>query len=594
MDRLPTVAQPATDCSEISMSGSAAAVMASEILEQVGELTRKHQAELGRLLEEGLQRLQGVDQSLQAPTAAAWCDTLDSLQGRRSDSSWRQGPSVALESGPRAGGSLAGSVELERRSLTSEVGPHSVVCMESMHAQGFRKPDELVNKVAHANKKKKKKKSSMHPSELLTVSISVTRGAQSPLQRFIMSRKYEVVSGTLILLNAVFIGWQTQFMASRSVADARRGTPVQMHSPGGFIALQVAFTVLFSIELGLRWFCEGLTDFFRGHDVWWNVLDIFVVTLGIADSLLHLIIEGGPQSDVLGNISVLRVARVVRVVRVARVIRVMRFFRELRMMIFSILGSMKSLAWVILILAMTFFMFGITFTSATTVFLDTLDKFQDAGNADLVEHFATLDRSILTLFMAMSGGNDWSLYYHALDPLPMHQGLFLLYITFAVFAVVNVVTGVFVETALGANHADKEVVVHEELEAKKAYLKSMREVFDEMDEDDTGCISISEFENKLNDERVIAYFNALKLDVSDARTLFRLLDYDQSNEVNIDEFLTGCYQLQGESRSLDMKIMQCEVRALHESFTRFWDIMAEVRGNLEAMVGPSSLDRTIA
>merc|ERR1712012_357633 len=95
---------------------------------------------------------------------------------------------------------------------------------------------------------------------------------------------------------------------------------------------------------------------------------------------------------------------------------------------------------------------------------------------------------------------------------------------------------------------------------------SMREVFEEMDTDDTGRLTLEEFEKRLEDERVILYFNALTLDVSDARILFRLLDHDQSNEVSIGEFLLGCYRLHGESRNLDMKIMQVQVRYLQETF----------------------------
>merc|ERR1719353_1821311 len=92
----------------------------------------------------------------------------------------------------------------------------------------------------------------------------------------------------------------------------------------------------------------------------------------------------------------------------------------------------------------------------------------------------------------------------------------------------------------------------------------MQDIFVEMDQDEQGTISLEEFESKLEDERVIAYFNALKLDVSDARVLFRLLDTDESGEITIDEFIVGCYKLQGESRSLDMKIMIFEVNALRD------------------------------
>merc|ERR1712113_1058215 len=105
----------------------------------------------------------------------------------------------------------------------------------------------------------------------------------------------------------------------------------------------------------------------------------------------------------------------------------------------------------------------------------------------------------------------------------------------------------------------------------------MKDAFVEMDKDSTGLLTIDEFENKLGDEHVIAYFNYLKLDVSDAHTLFKFLDRDNSKEVSIEEFINGCYKLQGESRNLDVKIMQCEVKAIWDSLIVFGDIIREVR-----------------
>jgi len=209
-------------------------------------------------------------------------------------------------------------------------------------------------------------------------------------------------------------------------------------------------------------------------------------------------------------------------------------------------------------------------------FLSEGNGWDQPANKALIDSFATLDQSIVSLFMAMSGGEDWSLYYKALLPLPIqYRSLFLVFVAFSLFAVVNIVTGVFVQSALESSNQDREIVVHEELESKKQYCEAMRQFFEEIDEDGSGTIGYAEFTGKLDDERVLAYFNALKLDVSDADMLFKLMDFDQSGEIGIDEFLVGCYKLQGESRTLDMKVMQFEVRWLHESLVNF---MADLRG----------------
>merc|ERR1711907_693753 len=103
-------------------------------------------------------------------------------------------------------------------------------------------------------------------------------------------------------------------------------------------------------------------------------------------------------------------------------------------------------------------------------------------DAQMFEDFGTLDRSLISLYMAMSGGNDWSQYYFGLMLVSLsYRMVFLLFITFALFAVVNIVTGVFVDAAMQANQMDRGIVVHEDLENKKIYLQAMQQIFDEMD-----------------------------------------------------------------------------------------------------------------
>jgi voltage-gated sodium channel len=319
---------------------------------------------------------------------------------------------------------------------------------------------------------------------------------------------------------------------------------------------------LFAVELGMRWASIGAVQFWQiPEDFWWNVLDVTVVVFGTFDALFEALVDEAGDNVFTNNISILRVLRVLRIVRVARVIRVMPFFTELRMMVFSIIGSLSSLLWVLLVLGLMFFMFGIILTHATIAHVNTYERLQ--SESSLHEAFGTLDRSVLSLYQAMSGGVDWGDTYDVLKSLSLHYRLiFLVFISMALFAVVNIVIGIFVESARKANDKDRDMLVEEQLRAKKAYLESMKAIFDEMDVDGSGCITLAEFERRLDDERVMAYFSALKLDVSDATILFQLLDFDHSDEVTITEFLSGCYKLQGESRTLDMKIMQAQVQML--------------------------------
>jgi len=391
---------------------------------------------------------------------------------------------------------------------------------------------------------------------------------QTNLQRWTRSQPYEWVSGLLILLNAAFIGIQTELQAQQSMEAAFGGTALPANDHPGIIFGSAVFTVLFTVDLGLRWVSEGLLDFFRSADCSWCVFDVIIVALSIIDSAFSILMwASGTNTDTsaLSSISALRILRVARIVKLAKVIRLMSFFRELRVMIYSILGSMKSLLWLTLILGVTFYVFGITFTSGTNTYLEPAELWINPSNEGLRDNFGTIGRSLLALYMAMAGGRSWGEYYVMMNCMPWaYGGIFLAFLTFTIFAVLNIVTGVFVDSAMRANTSSRQVVVHEELDSKKDMLRDLSNLFNEMDQNGDGAISMDEFCARLNDERVVAYFKALKLDVHDTIALFHLLDTDEDEEVDMAEFLDGCYQLQGEARSIDTKVMRLQLQYIVE------------------------------
>jgi len=144
----------------------------------------------------------------------------------------------------------------------------------------------------------------------------------------------------------------------------------------------------------------------------------------------------------------------------------------------------------------------------------------------------------------------------------MYRMVFILFVSFAIFAVVNVVTGVFVESAIKTSGDDKDGLIKENIRNVGKFKSEIDLVFREMDGDETGTLTLEEFTKHLDDERVIAYFNTLKLDVSDAPGLFKLLDDDNSGSVEIEEFVEGCQKLKGESRSLDTHLIRYELNDL--------------------------------
>merc|ERR1712232_955174 len=123
--------------------------------------------------------------------------------------------------------------------------------------------------------------------------------------------------------------------------------------------------------------------------------------------------------------------------------------------------------------------------------------------------------------------------------MPILGIIFSFYVAFCVFAVMNVVTGVFVQQALGTAEEDGyEVLVNE-----------MCALFDTESGEDFD-ITWDAFKNTLDTTAMKEYFKALYIDKAEARRLFELLDADGSGTVDRNEFIAGLVRLRGQARAL--------------------------------------------
>jgi len=250
----------------------------------------------------------------------------------------------------------------------------------------------------------------------------------------------------------------------------------------------------------------------------------------------------------------------------------------------SILGCAKSMIWILIILVLVFYIFGVSFVQGVKTHLKTTEDWQKKENQNLILYFGTVESAILTLFQAMSGGNDWGIFFDCLVQVSPWWGmLFIFYILFAVFAVVNIVTGVFVDSATQSGKSDKEVVIHEELQSRKEYMKDLNALFQAMDADGDGTMTRAEFDKCLKLDNTQAFFQSMKLDVRKAERLFDLVDSDHSGSVTIEEFINGCFDLHGEATSFDSKVMQVEVRYMKDNMSLVFDMVQDLRDKMMEM-----------
>jgi len=230
--------------------------------------------------------------------------------------------------------------------------------------------------------------------------------------------------------------------------------------------LEISFFVFYLIELLLKLVVHKC-KFFTNPDWHWNIFDSALVFSAAIDVLLEMAnLNGGV------NLSWMRLLRLMKMLKLLRVVRVMRFFRDLRLMMTMIGQSFRSLFWALLMLGLIMYMFGLCFLQGVTGYLeDNKDREIDPQVRLAIEkYWDSIYDAICTLFMAITRGIDWRLASEPLEEVGQaYHMLFLLYISFTMFAALNILTGVFVDASFSTVTRDRANVASEAMKVATAH-----------------------------------------------------------------------------------------------------------------------------
>jgi len=356
---------------------------------------------------------------------------------------------------------------------------------------------------------------------------------KSRMEQLVDSTAFHAICGLAIIANAVFIGIITEYSAQDAQADPPVGDPYW------FTVANQIFVIIFSGEVLLRVVAKKW-DFLFGDEWKWNVFDFLLATYSLVEEILTGF-----------SLTYTRLIRGLRMVRVLRVIRVMRFFRELRLMVCSIIQSLVSLSWALLLLVIIMYLFSIIFMHAAIMYFH--DGHNEATKQALQEHYGSVGTTMFSLLLAISGGVDWEDIVVPLNEISVwYKVLFAFYVTFVLIGVLNVLTSAFVQRACELSRLDRDLVIQSELVSNELFIAEMKAIFEEVDVEGSGFVDWEQFRTFIHNEQVQAYFATQQLDTSDARELFNLLDTDQDGKVFVEEFILGCKKLRGQAKSSDV------------------------------------------
>lgn len=229
------------------------------------------------------------------------------------------------------------------------------------------------------------------------------------LQRLVDAPKFNLFIALVIVCNAITFALET-------FPDIYELHGVQLDRAA------MLFYGIYVIELALRFASYGRRPlaFFREG---WNVFD-FVVVLG---PLLPFI---GPQTTIL------------RMLRLARVVRLIRFLPEARVLLRTVAIAIPSVLSMVVLIALLIFVYGMIGWSL--------------WGSELQEHWGTIARSMLTLFILLTLENFPVYLAEATQISPFAIFYFLSYVVLAAFILLNLVIGIVLTAMEEAKHGDPE------------------------------------------------------------------------------------------------------------------------------------------
>lgn len=357
----------------------------------------------------------------------------------------------------------------------------------------------------------------------------------------------------VIGLNAVTIGVQANEAIGDSFA-ALTGRPSRSLPLTVPDWVNVLFLIFFVIECMCRAYAER-SDFIFGPQRCWNTFDLFLVISGLVEVIAKTT-----------SLSYARTLRLLRMVHVLQVIRMMRVFDVLRHMAYAILNSMFSMVWVMLVLLLMVYVYGVFLISIVAQHVQSMVEESGSATArelQLDELFGTISRSMLTIFEGFTGGRNYHEILEALWSIHwVHSLIYVMFFIFIVFGVLNIITGIFVERATELAQLDKEMTIMRQMDERKGLVEELRACFRQVDGQENGVISLEQFCSQLKDAKVKAHFQTLGIDVHSARTVFQMLDRKRTGVLTIRDFIEGCMRLRGAAKSTDMIMLRQDVRRL--------------------------------
>lgn len=477
-----------------------------------------------------------------------------------------KGPRMSPPVAPPAAWEMEDSQEMRQFSVTKLVSnvspaPSGLSPDEGRSQDDVRKPKTDTLKIPTGAKLNRKGSNSSSVSFVPTIEeeLSEELGHQEShlrerMKSIFLSTNFEFVIAMLLIVNLLLMAAQLQyhgFVNGHAIGYPRYATNPETAWPYAadiFFGADVLFAFLFTVEM--FWRLLKIRAAFFKHCLNW------VDFLELCSSWLELFAQALPISPTF-----LRLLRLGKLLRALRVVRMSQVLESLQLLLKCIYASLRILFWSLVLLMIIQCSAGMTISYMLSDFMVT-----DDGNAEarfqVFRYYGTFSKTLLTMCEVLFA--NWAPACRVLiDNVSEWWALgFIVYRCFVGFAVLNVVSAVFIQTTMKVAHEDEEVIAFEKTKAQEIYRRRVNNMFREADTSGDGFIDFQEFKRMLEHPQLQVWLHQLEIQTDDLLGLFCMLD-DGDGEISLEEFETGIMKIKGIARSFDLNKLQRQVRKMN-------------------------------
>jgi len=370
---------------------------------------------------------------------------------------------------------------------------------------------------------------------------------------------FDMLVGVVILANSVLIGVEIDLSIDRGVDDA---------GIGWIEALDKCFLGFYVFELGLRFTSRGFA-FFKDS---WGMMDTMLVTVG----LLIIPLKGVMDGWLLKRIMIFRILRLVKVLQPVRTFEIMQPLWKLISGLTHAMGTLASTFLVIIFVLYIFACIGGEVIAQNAALLKLAEDPENEAGKVVEEKFSSLWVIMLTLIQ-FTTADITDIYFPLVNASPwlaIYFGLAYLVIT---ILLMNLVTAVLVEDAIARSSEDIKIKTKKTRRKLDKFIPQLEQVFDQVDHDSTGDISLQELAEWTPPE-------AMELDsqvkeVMKPETLeecYECFDADNSGLVSKEEFVQGALAVLLKDAPQELTQLLQLVRASNKQ-------LIAIQGRLDAM-----------